>query len=623
MLSGLSWLVADAVPSPVLVTDLAAGELVYANPACLQLWQLEPAATLPCVRKRMSEMAADPAALTGLWEPRRGAAEQLESHLLLRGGRTVRWLTRPLLSEGRRLELHTFEVQEPEPSAGFGAGSPDTLFRLTFEKAAVGMALVSDDLRFLRVNQSLCRMLGYEETELLSRSVWEILHPDHAALAEGWTRRLQAMEESLHAEVRCVRRGGETAWLGLSLSVVRDARDRPTYFIAMAEDITARKLEEAEQARRTEELRTMATTDPLTGLWNHRWMLEVLAQRLAEARDTGTPVSVLMLDLDHFRDLNTRFGHDAGDRALRNLAESMRHALRGGDVACRYGGEEFVMILSGASFEAGLAAGERVRLRVEASRPIGEQVSPVTCSVGVATCPDHASTVASLLKAADIALYQAKRAGRNRVCGYVPIRVEAPEKQLQRLGANLQGANLDAVRALVTAIDLRDRFTGAHCQRVARLSVELGRALGCEDALLEALNLGASLLDIGKIGLPDGVLTKPGTYTREEWELVRQHPVWGEQLVKHSGLPPEAVQVVRSHHERLDGSGYPDGLKGPEIPRLVRIASVADVACALRDDRPHRPAWPEERVKEFLKEQAGKALDPEVVEAYCAMPDPP
>jgi HD-GYP domain-containing protein (c-di-GMP phosphodiesterase class II) len=216
-----------------------------------------------------------------------------------------------------------------------------------------------------------------------------------------------------------------------------------------------------------------------------------------------------------------------------------------------------------------------------------------------------------------VALYEAKSMGRNCVKGYEPIPLDRPDDHLEKLKTGLQGASLEAVNALITAIDLRDRYTGAHCQRVARLSVELATELGLSESDIEILRLGAPLLDVGKIGLPDYLLTKPGGLTPEEWEQVRMHPQWGEQMVRHTALPPETLELVRWHHERLDGSGYPDGLKGDAIPLLVRIVNVADVATALSEDRPHRAAWEREEVLKHLRAHAGTKLDAAVVEAYC------
>lgn len=622
---------AEALPLPLLVTEAAQDRVVYANPAFLRAW----ATTAPCaitdLVRQMRGVTADPTLIPHLWIERCKVPlppEGLESHLLLQDGRELLWKSNNLYqADGTPAgELHLFEELPAPVVVSPVTLEVDDLFRLSFEKAAVGMTLVSSDYRFLRANTSFCRMLGYEERELLEANVFELAGVNATAGVTDWLTGLGEGRETFHLDRRFRHAAGNWVWVHLSVSVVRDAEGRPVYFIAMAEDVTQRKLEEQERDRRTRELLTLATTDALTGLYNHRSMQELLAHRMMEAAHRDQHLSILMLDVDYFRALNEKFGHDAGDRALRCVAECMRSTLRGQDLACRYGGEEFVLILSGVSLLAAQTVAERVRLRIEEALPIAPHDVRITCSIGVASFPAHASTAASLLKAADVALYHAKRAGRNQVSSYEPGCFDYSPNQyapleLDQLTSRMEGASPEAVNALVTAIDLRDRYTGAHCQRVGALAMSLARKLGLSEPELEVLRLGAPLLDVGKIGLPDDVLTKPGRLTRAEWSLMRQHPVWGEQLVRRSALPPEVLQLVRWHHERLDGSGYPDGVSGSQIPLLVRIVNVADVAIALQDDRPHRDAWPKERVFRYLRRQADKRLDAEVLRAYFALGD--
>lgn len=520
----------------------------------------------------------------------------------------------------------TREVVEPTNTrpARDAAGAPSgrgsrqgELYRLTFEQAAAGMALISPDLVFLRTNASLSALLGYASGELSGLPIDLFLHPEERR--RGWRRALAPDRHSFHLERRLVHKDGRALWVHLSVSRVRDPGGRLLFYVAMAEDITDRREEETRRERRQRELQALATTDQKTGLYNHGFMQEFLAHRLAEAKRNRESVSLLMLDLDRFRELNEQHGHDSGDRALSAVAGCLTHGLREGDVACRYGGEEFVLVLATAPFAAALAVAERLRERVAGCGPVAVHAGPITCSIGVASFPEHASTPASLLKAADLALYQAKHAGRNQVCGYSRAEPAAGGGDLTRLRSGLEGAGAEAVKALVTAIDLRDRYTGAHGQRVARLALDLAEAVGCTAEEREILRLGAPLLDVGKIGLPDHLLTKPGSLTRAEWELVRLHPIWGEQLLAATSLPRSVQELVRWHHERQDGSGYPDGLNGAQIPRVARIAAVADVGSALRDDRPHRRAWHRKQILDHLRDQAGTKLDEEIVAAYCRL----
>lgn len=611
--------VADRLPHALLVTDVSCSRLLLTNPAFCRLWGVTVPSCLSRLIEVMASRAATPRQVRETWSALASAGSRAASELriCLTDGRTVAW---KCLSLQRNQEepwglLHLFDEQTAEKQPALPA---DALFVTVFERAAVGIGLVGADGCFLRVNEAFCYLVGRTEAELLGTALLPLLHPDGTALSETWQDGLPAGHEALHLEIQC-QLEGPASWLHFSVSVVNNAAGVPQYGLVLAEDITARKLREAEQERRTQELMALAATDPLTGLYNHRFMRECLARRVADAKDAGQTVSVLMIDADQFREMNLSAGHDAGNRALCCLSDAIRQSLRENDVACRYGGDEFLVILAGVPYAGAIRAAERVRSQVEAAGKIAALASPITCSIGVATYPTHASTPDSLLKAADLALYQAKSEGKNRVVGFETASPAPIPAEIEELKSGLQGASLEAVNALVTAIDLRDRFTGAHCQRVAKVAVELARYLNLTEEEIEAVQMGAPLLDVGKIGLPDALLTKEGKLTQAEWALVRKHPEWGEQLVRKSSLPEMAVQIVRWHHERLDGSGYPDALTGDQIPRLVRVVSVADVATALREDRPHRRAWPRARVREYLLRHAGSRLDADAVNAWCEL----
>jgi len=608
---------AEAVAVPMVVTGAHPYELLFANPACCDLWHAPAIRTVPELAGAMCRQVTDPALVRTAWSELAAGVNPSGSSakLLLKNGRLYRWKITPL-GEGDTIEgaLHVFEEVKSSPARLRGRSD---LFRLTFEKVGAGMMLVSDEDRLLHVNGALGVLLSQTREELLRRKLGDLVLPEDALHYAHGLEALRAGQEVFHADLRLLRSDGDAVWAHLSVSVVRDTSGQPVYFVGMAEDISHRKRHEAELVRRTQELAALATVDPKTGLYNHRHMQDMLSARLQEARRGGEPLSLLMLDVDHFRQFNEKHGHDAGDLALRCVAAALRDALRENDIPCRFGGEEFAVILAGTGLEEGLAVAERVRRHIQAAPPIAPDADTVTCSIGVATYPEHASTSASLLKAADIALYHAKSSGRNRVTGYVTG--GTPRHVLEHLETGLLGASPEAINALVTAIDLRDRYTGAHCQRVARLASTLGRRLECTPEEVELLRLAGSLLDVGKIGLPDTVLTTTDRLTDEEWELVRQHPLWGERLLRNSALPREVLEMVRWHHERLDGSGYPDGLRGKAIPRLARIIQVADVATALRDHRPHRDAWTRQGVVEYLQELAGTKLDPDVVAAYCEL----
>lgn len=549
-----------------------------------------------------------------------------ESRLLLASGGAVSWRSMVLSGEsGEPTEVAHLLEWEVDVSAAV-ARPPDPWFRLSFENTAAGMAVLGPDGTFLRANPSLCRMLGYTEHELTGLSFHRLLAGGDGvatASSSGWETLLPEAGQAHHADLAMLHRDGIRVWAHLILSAARNSAGGAACYIATVVDISERRRLEEDRRRQTARLFALASTDPLTGLQNHRAMQECLQRRVAEARGGGEPVSLLLLDLDHFRALNEEHGHDAGDRALRRVGQVLRGALRSGDVACRHGGEEFALILRGAGLHEASQVAERVRGAIAGTEVVAVGAPPLTCSVGIAMSPAHASTADSLLKAADLALYRAKRAGRNRVDIFRPEPTREPDLLLHELRRGLRDVHPDAVAALMTAIDLRDRYTGAHCQRVARLASNLAARMDYSRGEQELIRIGAPLLDIGKIALPDALLTKPGRLTPDEWRLVRQHPLWGEQLVRSSALPSQVGDLVRWHHERLDGSGYPDGLTGDRLPRAVKLVAVADVAIALRDNRPHRRGWSHARVRSYLQRESGRTLDAEAVAALISMEEEP
>jgi len=191
---------------------------------------------------------------------------------------------------------------------------------------------------------------------------------------------------------------------------------------------------------------------------------------------------------------------------------------------------------------------------------------------------------------------------------------------------SLQRSNIDLILAYDTtlegwskALDLRDKETEGHSQRVTDMTIKIARAMGVSEAELVHVKRGALLHDIGKMGIPDSILLKPGPLTDEEWEIMRKHPVYAHELLSPIAFLRPALDIPYYHHEKWDGTGYPHGLKGEQIPLSARIFAVVDVWDALNSKRPYRPAWPEEKVIEYLHEQTGKHFNPKVVEIFLGM----
>lgn len=359
-------------------------------------------------------------------------------------------------------------------------------------------------------------------------------------------------------------------------------------------------------------LEALATVDPLTGLANHRAMLWQLDSELERARRWQQPCALMFLDLDHFKALNDSGGHALGDDILREFGAVARASLRAFDVLGRWGGEEFVALLPQTGLDDALRLAEGLRAAVAAHR-FTEAGVHLTCSIGLALYPDDGLERDTLLERADRAMYAAKHLGRNQVrCASDPV-VDA--LAATHLDSREETALLSTVEALAELAAARDRYAAEHASRVAALACDLARQLGCGTAEQRLIGLAGRLHDIGKVALPDAVLQKAAQLTPEEWALMRQHPIIGADIVGRVPSLRVLAPLIRHHHERWDGLGYPDGLAGEAIPLLARIIAVADAYAAMTSARPYRRArQPHEALRE-LQRCAGTHFDPAVVAA--------
>jgi diguanylate cyclase (GGDEF)-like protein/putative nucleotidyltransferase with HDIG domain len=357
-----------------------------------------------------------------------------------------------------------------------------------------------------------------------------------------------------------------------------------------------------------------ARTDALTGLLNRRGFQELMEVEIERALRSARPLAILVGDLDHFKHLNDRHGHAAGDVALRRFAEIASRASRRIDAVARIGGEEFALLLPDTEQHAAYLMAERLRRAAKEKTSHAGPDLP-TVSFGVAAFPAHAPDAEALMHAADQALYAAKAMGRDRSVIY------NPEVLASVLGGTLDpvagNEHLSAVLVLAETLDLRDSSTSSHSQTVGRLSALIAKALGFEDAHVERIRLAGVLHDIGKIGIPDWILHKPGPLDESEWAEVRKHPEMGARIAASARLE-DISQWIQFHHERCDGNGYPSGLPASEIPVESKILAVADAYEAMTAERAYKAAMPASEAEAELRRQSGKQFDGEVVAALLS-----
>ncbi|HTA33668.1 MAG TPA: diguanylate cyclase [Solirubrobacteraceae bacterium] len=358
-----------------------------------------------------------------------------------------------------------------------------------------------------------------------------------------------------------------------------------------------------------------ARTDPLTQLPSRRGFRELLDLELERARRAHGQMTLLVADMDHFKEVNDRSGHKVGDAALQRVARVLEQGKRSIDGVARVGGEQFALILPDTDPHSAFAIAERLRceLRDEFSR----DALPLTVSFGVAGYGQHGETAASLLRAADEALFAAKANGRDRTVLY--SRTLPPAQCADGQSRDVQGERFVAVILdLAEAVDLRFSGSARHSETVGRYAEMMARELGLSEQRVARVQLAGRLHDIGKVGVPDSILSKPAKLTDAEFAIIRQHPDLGAQILEHPSLA-DVREWVRTHHERPDGRGYPLGLSGEAIALEARILAVADAYEAMTSDRAYSPSIGHAAAHGELERWAGAQFDLRVVEALLAV----
>jgi diguanylate cyclase (GGDEF)-like protein/PAS domain S-box-containing protein len=480
-------------------------------------------------------------------------------------------------------------------------------YRRLFEAARDGILLLDSDLgRITDANPFMTELLGYSRDEMLGRELWEIgLLQDRDASREAF---------------RLLKKDGQTRYDNLPLEDRRGGR-REVEFVSNIysenghtviqcniRDITERRKAEHEKEIQLAEARERADRDPLTGLWNHRAFHNRLDAEAERAQREGTALAVVMLDLDGFKFFNDVYGHAAGDEVLRLVADRLRAVCRSYDTLSRFGGDEFALLLPGVGHAT---AGENeARLRVALQGLFyrvgeGEATIPISVCLGTALFPEASTDCHEVLRQADERMRWAKSGGGAE-----------ENARLVRTDADSRIQGFSMLDALVTAVDNKDRYTRRHSEDVMEYSLLIARELGIGEAEQRTVAVAALLHDVGKIGVPDAILRKPGRLTDAEFGAVKQHPMMGVIMVQSVPGLEGTLDAVRHHHERWDGEGYPFGLRGEETPLMARLMAVADAFSAMTTDRPYRSSIDRERALSILEAGAGTQWAPDCTGAF-------
>jgi diguanylate cyclase (GGDEF)-like protein/PAS domain S-box-containing protein len=536
--------------------------------------------------------------------------------------------------------------------------------RAALDTMASGLMILDEDERIVLANRAFASVLGRDAETLQGFQAAEL---PWASRKEGaaptdfpWSKSLRTGEVFTGNLLELNTENEQSHSYMVNSAPIAGEDGKCRGVLASFEDVTQFERTKAELQKMLDELRTsrdevrrkndelklLATRDPLTGCVNRRAFFETFEVMWEGAARYKRGLSCVMVDVDHFKSINDKHGHSTGDMVLQKVAQALRNTARTCDVVCRYGGEEFCILLPQIDLENAVAAAERYRQAVQ-----GLQIPDlrVTASLGVSSVALGASDPQGMIDQADKCLYVAKRNGRNQVIRWdaVPpdlvvdptkVSREAPEASASRSspsqdatalestsptagagsGEELETASIPfgVVSTLLAALAYRDSATAEHSRRVADLCVLLGsRLLSVRETYV--LEMAALLHDIGKIGVPDAILLKPGPLTEEEWKVMAMHDHIGVDIVGSTFASPLLMDIIRNHHSVFGGRGRNDRLpSGTNIPTGARILAIADAYDAMVSNRVYRAGRSQEEAFAELQRCAGSQFDPDLVQQF-------
>ncbi|SDO74277.1 bifunctional diguanylate cyclase/phosphohydrolase [Clostridium gasigenes] len=361
-------------------------------------------------------------------------------------------------------------------------------------------------------------------------------------------------------------------------------------------------------------LEGLANEDGLTGVYNHRYFQDALKTKIEMSNRLSQPISMIFIDIDYFKHYNDLYGHQKGDEVLKSIGKILRENIRKEDIVARYGGEEFAVLLPNIKENEAIIIADNIRGIIESTKFYGEENQPkgkLTVSMGVSVYPDKCKTEIELIKSADDALYRAKFFNKNRVETYTSI--------LDGLKNDIDDKDVElvaSIKTLISVINAKDKYTYAHSERLVFYSRLLAHKLNLSKIDTDTLVYGAYMHDIGKINISKEILIKKMPLTKEEWELLKEHPQNGIDIIKPVQSLEKIVPLILHHHENYNGTGYPNKLKGEDIPYLARVLTVVDSFDAMTSNRPYNKRKTYEEAVEELIKFSGAQFDPKIVKTF-------
>ncbi len=508
--------------------------------------------------------------------------------------------------------------------------------RSALDTLAEGLLVLDRQGRIVMANKSFAATMGQQAEQLQGRSASELpwiggQHGDqlpwHESIRENAPRMgipLQLKtgqydERALRVNVAPILgEDGKNRGALASFDDVTELEFKKVELIKMLKTLKASRAEIQEQNK---QLRLLATIDPLTECMNRRSFFPLFDQHWEDAETNNKPLCGFMVDIDHFKSINDNFGHAKGDEVLKGVAACLREQIGDKGLVCRFGGEEFCVLLPSANLDQAITLAEQIRI---AMSEIDFEILTITASIGVSSIDLGASSPQELLEQADKCLYVAKRNGRNKVVSYTAEMqsLEVDESKIRRAKPKAEGDSslthipFPAVASLMSALAYRHAETAEHSTRVADLCVAVARGLmSVSEAYI--LEIAALLHDIGKIGVPDAILLKPGELTSEEWRVMKMNERIGAEIVGSAFYYEPLVDVIRFHKAPYDSRNDVKRLPtGDALPLGARILAIADAYDSMVTNRSYRKARSRDEAFAELRRCAGTQFDPQVVERF-------
>jgi diguanylate cyclase (GGDEF)-like protein/PAS domain S-box-containing protein len=511
---------------------------------------------------------------------------------------------------------------------------PDRV-RQALDTLAEGLLILNESGHIVLANKAFAGLVGIDSLKLSECNAADLAWVEDDVREEGYPWRLATEDGEVQTErmlrftlddgsqrifsVNAAPLGKEGSQRG-ALATFRDVTHVEEHRVELERMLSLLRSSRDEIQRKNRALEILATQDSLTGCFNRRAFFEKFESLWGEAFFSGKPLACIMVDVDHFKSVNDTYGHHAGDEVLRAVSATIRELHESHGLVCRYGGEEFCVLLPEMSLQEALTQAEQTRLAIADIRLDDPEELRLTASLGVSELRFGAADPQGLVNQADACLYIAKREGRNRSIVYNASysEVQETEKILSEVKHDRIDIPFQAVTALVSALSYRDADTAEHSRRVADLCSRAGEDL-FDPAQRYILEVAGLLHDIGKIGVPDNILLKPGALTAEEWEIMSRHDRIGVEIIAGSFDCKLLSDIMANHHAFFGGRARDESLPtGKDIPLGARLLTIADSYDAMVSDRVYRKGRSHEEAVAELRRCAGTQFDPELVEHFIA-----